>query len=73
MPVYTAPVRDTQYVLDHVVGVQNYSNLPGFAEATPDLIEAILTEGGGASARKCCSRSTGSATSMGASVTTTVR
>ena len=44
MPRYDAPVRDMQFILHDVLRLQNYSNLPGFEDATPDTIDAILEE-----------------------------
>ena len=45
MPSYRAPVEDTLFLLNDVLGFHNHANLAGFSEATPDTVEAVLNEG----------------------------
>ena len=49
MPAYKAPVEDALFLLDDVFHIERYANLPGFSEATPDVVAAVL----GTAARFC--------------------
>ncbi len=44
MPTYKAPVEDVQFLLNDVFHIERYGNLPGFSDASPDTLAAILGE-----------------------------
>ncbi|MBN9081187.1 MAG: acyl-CoA dehydrogenase [Rhizobiales bacterium 62-17] len=44
MPSYQAPVADALFLLNDVLHWDRYNNLPGFADASPDVVEAVLQE-----------------------------
>ncbi len=46
MPTYQAPITDSKFIINEVLKIERFANLPGFENATPEMIEAILTEGG---------------------------
>ncbi len=44
MSTYHAPLPDMQFVLNELAGLEQVAKLPGFEEATPDTVAAILEE-----------------------------
>jgi alkylation response protein AidB-like acyl-CoA dehydrogenase len=46
MAEYVAPIKDMQFVLKHVVGLDQVNTLPGHEEITEDVVDAILEEAG---------------------------
>ncbi len=46
MPSYRAPVEDTLFFLEDVLAIHRHDNLPGFSDASSDVLQAILSEGG---------------------------
>jgi alkylation response protein AidB-like acyl-CoA dehydrogenase len=45
MPRYQAPLADIRFVLEDLLQVEQLAALPGFEEATPDLIFPVIAEG----------------------------
>jgi alkylation response protein AidB-like acyl-CoA dehydrogenase len=46
MSTYHAPLAEIQFVLNELAGIEAVGKLPGFEEATPDVVAAILEEAG---------------------------
>jgi alkylation response protein AidB-like acyl-CoA dehydrogenase len=46
MAEYSAPLRDMKFVIKELAGLSEINALPGFEEATPDLVDAVLEEAG---------------------------
>ena len=44
MPSYKAPVDETLFLLNDVFHLDRYGNLPGFGDASADVVEAVLRE-----------------------------
>ena len=44
MSTYAAPLKDMRFVLNELAGLAEVAKLPGYEEATPDTVDAILEE-----------------------------
>ncbi|WP_341367865.1 acyl-CoA dehydrogenase [Yoonia sp. BS5-3] len=43
---YRAPTGDYRFLMDHVIGFEEVAKTDRFAESTPDMVDAILSEAG---------------------------
>ena len=46
MSEYQAPLRDMHFVINELAGLDTLTALPGYEDATPDMVEAILEQAG---------------------------
>ena len=46
MPSYTAPTRDTRFIINEMLNLESYAELPGFEAASADVTDAVINEGG---------------------------
>ena len=46
MSAYDAPIEDMRFVLKELAGLPEIAALPGYEDATPDLVDAVLEEAG---------------------------
>ena len=46
MTVFKAPIRDFQFVLNDYLNIGQYKDVPGFADAGPELMTPVLEEAG---------------------------
>jgi len=46
MSTYTPPLKDMQFVLRELAGIDKVAQLPGYEEASPELVDSILEEAG---------------------------
>jgi alkylation response protein AidB-like acyl-CoA dehydrogenase len=46
MPIYKAPVRDARFIINEVLKLERFINLPGFENASVDLIDTVVEECG---------------------------
>src|SRR5436853_6118153 len=44
MSQYHAPLKEMQFVMNELAGLEQVGKLPGFEDATPDTVAAILAE-----------------------------